>query len=175
MAVSGKRRAVTRTFRIDESALAKIEKEAGRRRMTANTLVNQILLTYADFELHFTQYPMIRIPSNVFGYVLEGISNDFARELGIRVAENPAKFDILAMDGVLNLQTVLDHFQMISDYSNVYTYRHTERGGRRTVSLYHRWGRKGSVYFGQYLVSMFDMIGIRTKLTSTEHSVTVEY
>jgi hypothetical protein len=175
MAGTDRRKPAIRTFRLDPPALEKLEKEASRRRITVNSLVNQILLTYADFELHFSQYPMIRIPSNVFGYALEGVSAEYAKELGTRVARNPAKFDILATEGVVNLENVLSHLQLMSDYSNVYSYRHTDRGGRRTVTLYHRWGRKGSTYFGQYLVELFDMIGLRTKLTSTEHSVTVEY
>jgi hypothetical protein len=175
VAVPNKRKLAIRTFRLDSVALEKLEKEASRRKVTVNALVNQILLTYTDFELHFSQYPMIRIPSNVFGYALEGVSAEYAKELGTRVARNPARFDILATEGVVNLENLLAHFQLMSDYSNVYSFRHTDRGGRRTVTLYHRWGRKGSTYFGQYLVELFDMIGLRTKLASTEHSVTVEY
>jgi hypothetical protein len=170
-----KSRTTIRSFRVDEAALEVIEEDARLKNVSVNTLVNQLLLSYANFERYFTQYPIIKIPSNVFGRSLQGVSDEYARDFGEYLAQNFAKFDILSQRGVLTLETVLDHLQIMSQYSDVYKYKLAEVDGKRTLTLYQRWGRKGSIYFGQYLVSLFEMIKIKSTLTTTDHSVTIVF
>lgn len=168
-----RKRTTIRSFRVDESALEIVEKDAQLRKISVNTLVNQLLLSYANFDRYFSQDPMIKISSNAFGFLLEGVSDQYASESGKRIGENLVKFHILSKRGVLNLDSVLDHFRMISEYSNLYSYKEVEANGKTTLTLHHRYGRNGSLYFSQYLISIFGMINVRPKVTTTEQSVTI--
>jgi predicted HicB family RNase H-like nuclease len=44
---------VTRSFRISEGVFLALEEEAKKRNISLNTLVNQLFLSYANFDRHF--------------------------------------------------------------------------------------------------------------------------
>lgn len=170
-----KRRTAIRSFRLDEAALAVLEEEARQRNISVNTLVNQLLLTYTNFERHFAQYPMVRLSSTFLGWLLEGVTDAYAKDLGQRVGENLAQAGILSRHGSLSLESVLANLRMMGEYSGAFTFKEVHRPGRTTVTLFHKWGRKGSIYWGHYLLACFELVHLHPKLTTTEHSVTVAF
>jgi hypothetical protein len=165
----------TRSFRVDEVALEAIEKDAAARNISVNTLVNQLLLSYANFDRYFMQVSMIKIGSDAVGYMLDEVSDEVASEMGRRTATNFVKSVILSKHGVLNIDTLLDYFRMMSDYGKVYSFSESELDRRRSVTLIHKWRRKGSLYYTQYITSAFEMVGIQPKLSTTEGSVTAVF
>jgi hypothetical protein len=169
------RKTVTRSFRVDASALEAIEKEGQTRNVSVNTLVNQLLLSYANFDRYFEQLPMIKIASDSFKYALDSLSDDDVGKIGKRTAANVVKSVILSKHGSLNLTGVLDYFRMISDYAKIYAYSESEADGRRTLTIIHKWGGKGSIYYANYFTSVFEMINIDPLIATTENSVTVVF
>lgn len=67
MSLQQKKKSVIRTFRVDEAALEIIEKDAQEKKISTNTLVNQLLLAYANFDRFMEQFPMIKTSTDVFG------------------------------------------------------------------------------------------------------------
>jgi hypothetical protein len=161
-----------RTFRIEKTALETIERDAKQKKVSVNTLVNQLLLAYANYDRYLEQFPMMKIVSPLFGFLLDGVSDDYAKGVARRLAQNLVQGAIVSRRGGLNLSTLVDHMKLVSEYSNIYTFKEAEPYGRRTITLYHRFGRKGSVYFREYLETLFEMLEMRPKLTTTENSVT---
>jgi predicted HicB family RNase H-like nuclease len=47
---------VTKSFRISESAFLAIEEEAKKRNISVNTLVNQLFLSYANFDRYLERH-----------------------------------------------------------------------------------------------------------------------
>ena len=166
------RKSVIRSFRVDEAALDTIERDAKQKKISVNTLVNQLLLAYVDFDRYLEQFPMMKIVSPLFGFLLDGVSDDYAKGVGRRLAQNLVKSAVVSRRGGFDLSTLIDHFRLVSEYSNIYTFKEAEMHGRRSITLYHRFGRKGSVYFGEYLDALFEMLEMRPKFTTTENSVT---
>lgn len=165
-----KKKSVIRTFRIDEDALEIIEKDAQEKKISANTLVNQLLLAYANFDRYMEQFPMIKISTNVFNTLLDGVSDEFAKDAGRRLAQNSILTSRM-WRGLPNLSNLIDLFRITSDYSKVFTFRETEMEGKRIVTLQHRFGRKGSLYFGEFLLGSFALIDMQPRLTTTENAV----
>ena len=52
---------VTRSFRINEIAFLALEEEAKKRKISLNTLVNQLFISYANFDRYFQRLGMIKI------------------------------------------------------------------------------------------------------------------
>jgi hypothetical protein len=173
--MSRRRRTTTRSFRVDELALEVIEKDAERANISVNTLVNQLLLSYADFDHYFSRFQTVKITSDALGYLIQCVSDEVAVEAGRRTAISMARSVILAKHGSVSLDGVLEHLKTISEYSKFYTYSESERGGKRAVILIHSFGPKGSIYFTEYLRSMFEMIGIKPKIISTEKAVNASF
>ena len=165
----------TRSFRVDEAALEAIEKDAEARNVSVNTLVNQLLLSYANFDRYFMQLPMIKIASDAFGNLLAAVPDEVAGEMGRRTGANLVKSVILSKHGVVNLDTVLDYFRMINDYAKIYSFNESELDRKKSVTLIHKWGRKGSIYYANYVASVFEMIDVQPKVSTTENSVTAVF
>ncbi len=170
-----RRKSTTRSFRVDEEALRAIEKDAAKANVSVNTFVNQLLLSYSNFDRYFGQFQMIKITNDGFAYLLDSLSDEEAAEAGKRTALNIVKSVILAKHGELNLSTALDYFKMMSEYSRVYTYGESEVGGKRMVTIVHSLGPKGSIYYAHYLTYVFEMIGLKPKVTTTEKAVAVSF
>ena len=61
-----KSKTVPKSFRIDQSALIAIEDEASSQRVSANTLVNQILAQFAEFDRFAHKINTVKVSSAVF-------------------------------------------------------------------------------------------------------------
>ena len=166
---------VVRTFRVDEAALEIVEKDAQEKRISANTLVNHLLLAYANYDRYLEHFPMLKISSPIFGCLLDGVSDDYAKEAGKRLAQNLARAVIISRRGGLSMSTLIDHFRDVSNYGKGFTLKEAEANGKTLVTLYHRYGRKGSLYFREYLAASFELIDKQPKLTTTENSVTASF
>lgn len=51
---------VTRSFRINEDAFLALEEEAKKRNISLNTLVNQLFLSFANFDRYFQKFGMTK-------------------------------------------------------------------------------------------------------------------
>ena len=62
---------VTRSFRINESAFLALEEEAKKRNISLNTLVNQLFLSYANFDRYFQSLGMLKMSKVTFRKILK--------------------------------------------------------------------------------------------------------
>jgi hypothetical protein len=57
---------VTKSFRISESAFLAIEEEAKKRNISVNTLVNQLFLSYANFDRYLERHGFLKMSKVTF-------------------------------------------------------------------------------------------------------------
>src|ERR1700756_396241 len=77
-----RRNTTTRSFRVDELALEAIEKDAARANVSVNTLVNQLLLSYANFDHYFGRFQTIKITRDAFADLIQYVPDECAVEAG---------------------------------------------------------------------------------------------
>jgi hypothetical protein len=166
---------VTRSFRINESAFLALEEEAKKRNISLNTLVNQVFLSYANFDRYFQRLGMLKMSKFQFRKILKALPDKEIIELAREVAQNSSKIIILARYGTLSLTTILDYLNTLADYA--YFVERSEvisPGENRIITLIHSYGGNGSVFVKAYAKTLFELIDIEPKLSSTENSVTIE-
>lgn len=166
---------VTRSFRISESAFLALEEEAKKRNISLNTLVNQLFLSYANFDRYFQRFGMMKMSKFQFRKILKALPDNEIVELAREVAQNSSKIIILARYGTLSLTTILDYLDTLADYA--YFVERSEvhsPGGKRVITLIHSYGEKGSIFVQAYTKDLFELINMEPKLSSTENSVTIE-
>lgn len=168
-------RTVTRSFRIDEDAFNAIQEEASHLNISVNTLVNQQLLSYANFDRFFRRLGMTKIATATFAHLLRSSSELEVIEAGRLAGSDVPRSIILARDGKLFLGSVLRYLRMMSDYANLYEYNEVEVDRKRAITLMHELGPKGSLFLIHYVGAIFSSIEIRPSFSSTDHSVTVEF
>jgi hypothetical protein len=166
---------VTRSFRISESAFLALEEEAKKRNISLNTLVNQLFLTYANFDRYFERLGFVKMSKVMFRKILKVTSEKEIIELAREVAQNSSRVIILARYGTLSLTSVLNYIDNVADYANFVERSEVySPGGKRVITLMHSYGEKGSIFFEFHAKALFDLIDMKPKLSSTENSVTIE-
>jgi len=79
---------VTRSFRINESAFLALEEEAKKRNISLNTVVNQLILSYANFDRYFQRLGMLKMSKVTFRKILKAAADKEIVELAREVAQN---------------------------------------------------------------------------------------
>ena len=165
---------VTRSLRLSERAIAAIEKEAKRQNVSVSTLINQQLLSYAELERFFRRIGLIKISSATFQRLLDAGTDELIAKAGAEAGKDTPSSIMQAKYGEQTLDTVWDFLEMISEFANQFEFDKVESNGKTVVTLLHRLGRKGSIFYENYMKSLFESIGYSPKIHATEHSVIIE-
>ena len=165
---------VTRSFRISESAFLALEEEAKKRNISLNTLVNQLFLSFANFDRYFQKFGMAKISKVSYRKTLKAVPDQEVVELAREVAQNSGKVIILARYGTMSLKGVLDWLQDLSDYAHWFQYNEVHSPeGKRVITLTHDLGPKFSTFMVAYTKELLGQIAMVPKLSATEDSVTI--
>ena len=166
---------VSRSFRISESAFLALEEEAKKHNISLNTLVNQLFLSYANYDRYFQKLGMLKISKPAFKKILSTAPEKDIIETAREVAQNSARVIILARYGSMSLTGVLDYLRSLADYGNFFEYNETPPSeGKHIITLIHSLGNRFSVYLRAFMTSLFEQIDLVPKLVTTEDSITIE-
>lgn len=172
--MSKKEKTATRSFRVSESAFKALEEDAARRNTSVNTLVNQILVAYTNWDRFLERVGAIRTSKSAFSLLLNASSDEAIIEAARVSGPDTPKSIILAKHGVLSTNTILDYVRSATMYGGFAEYSEVETQGKMTITLTHDLGRKGSIFMSGILESLFGMMDIHPKMSSSEHSVVLE-
>jgi len=169
------RRSVIRSFRVDQAALEIIERDAQEKHISVNTLVNELILAYVNLDRYLDAFPMVKISSVGIGVLLEGVSDEYAKVSARRLAQNVIQSQIMSMRGDLSLSAILEYFRTVSEYSKVFTLKEAESNGKKIITVYHRYGRKGSIWIQEYIISLLELADVHPKIKTTDNAVTATF
>lgn len=166
---------VTKSFRISESAFLAIEEEAKKHNISVNTLVNQLFLSYANFDRYLERHGFLKMSKVTFRKILETATEKEIVELAREVARNSSRTLVLAKYGELSLTNFLDYLNSLDDYAYFIEYNEVYSAGeKRIITLMHSYGENGSIFVKTFAQALFELIGVEPKLSSTNNSVTLE-
>jgi len=69
---------------------------------------------------------------------------------------------------------VLDYIRSMNAYAGWGDYGEVESEGRLIITQTHNLGRKGSLFIGSYLESVFGLANVHPKTSLSEHSLIFE-
>ena len=165
---------ITRSFRISENAFLALEEEARKRNISLNTLVNQLFLSFANFDRSFQKFGMLKISNVAYRRTLKAVPNEEIVEAAREVAQNSARVVLLTRYGTISLAGILEYLKSLADYAYWFEYNEVLSPERkRVVTLTHSLGEKFSLFMVAYSKSLFDQIAMNPILTSTEDSITI--
>jgi hypothetical protein len=167
-------RTVTRSFRLSERALKAIDEESKRQNVSVSTIINQQLLAYAEFDRFFRRLGLIKFSSATFQRLLEAAPDELVAKAGNEAGMDTPSSIMLAKYGEQTLGRILDYLEMLSEFANQFEFGRVEQGGKTIITLLHRLGPKGSVFFENYVRSVFRATDYAPNIHSTDHSVVIE-
>jgi hypothetical protein len=169
--VAKKARTVPKSFRIDEIALQAVEAEALTQSVSANTLVNQILRQFADFDRFARKINTVKVSSAVFRGVLSAGDADKIIEAAKQTGSSIPLAFATAKNGRVDQDGLLDHIRSFATYAHLCEVSETSGANGHVVTLTHDFGLNWSIFLVHYITAMFLHIGASLKLDMTDTSV----
>jgi hypothetical protein len=164
----------TASFRLDESALNALQEDAKKQSVSVNTLLNQLVLTYAQYDRPMKRFHMVKVPASTFKHLLEAATTDTASAAGHATGDDVPKTYIRARWGELTVENALTYLRITADHTNLFEYSEVVRDGRVNVTLSHDFGAKGSLFLRRYVQAIFDPLGKQLRFLPDENAVAFE-
>lgn len=105
--------------------------------------------------------------------MLQASSDNEIAKAGSEAGSDTPRSIILAKNGSLSLETVIDYLKVLSEFANQFEFGQVEQEGKVILTLLHGLGPKGSICFINYMKSLFDS-NYTPKISSSAHSVVIE-
>lgn len=167
-----KSRTVPKSFRIDESALQAVEAEAVTQRVSPNTLVNQILKQFAEFDRFARKINTVKVSGAVFRGVLSAGDVEKIIEAAKQAGSSIPLAFATAKNGKVDRDSLTDHILSLATYAHLCEVSETSGSNGYVVTLTHEFGLNWSIFLVHYITAMFAHIGASPKLEMTDTSVT---
>ncbi len=169
--VPKKSKTVPKSFRIDELALLAVEAEANSQNVSPNTLVNQILKRYADFDRFAHKVNSVNLSSSTFDALISSLEKDKVIEVAKSAGSSIPQAFALAKTGKVELRSLINFIQTLGRYANLFEFTETLNDDERTFTLIHRYGLNWSIFLVHYMTAMLEQIGISPTIEMTDKSV----
>lgn len=167
------KKTATMTFRIDENVLKILRNESDRNQITLNSLVNQLLKRYVEWDMFEPKVGMIPIAKPIVIQLFDKMTKEdienMAREIGKDVVHDIALF----MKNRMDLDSFLSWFETRMTSSLTET-NHTIQDGYHVYVLKHELGENWSLYHKIVIELMFNEIFNKT-VNVTISSTTIRF
>jgi hypothetical protein len=159
---------------MSEVAYRALQEDANRQNISLNTIANQILVAYAEYDRHLKKHGMLKLSHPAFAAVLNAATDEAIYEAGKSAGPGVFPSLILSATGELSTVGVLEWLKRLGTYSNIADYSEISHNGKTSVTMSHDLGRKGSLFLAGYLESLLGLAGKQIKATRLTDSVTFE-
>jgi len=166
-----KSRTVPKSFRIDESALKAVEAEAAAQSVSPNTLVNQILKQFAEFDRFAHKINTVKVSSATFRGVVAAVEVDRLIEVAKTAGSSIPQAFATAKNGKVDLESLIDHIRSLATYAHLCEVSETVDTHGHVVTIIHDFGLNWSIFLVHYVTAMFTQIGLSPKLDMSDRSV----
>jgi len=161
----------TASFRLDESALNALQDDARKQNVSVNTMFNQLLLTYANYDRPMKRFHMLKLPASSFMHLLQAATDEAIIKAGNSAGKDVPKTYISAKWGELTAESALDYLRTTAEYTNLFEYSEVVRGGKVNVTLSHDFGAKGSLFLQRYVQAIFEPLVKPPRFLQDENAV----
>ncbi len=162
---------VTRSFRVDEAVMAALEEESAKRSISVNTLVNQQLLVFANFDRFHSRLDLVKLTGSSLQKLLESASDDKIAEAAVLEALDTPRSIILSKYGQVTFETTVEYIQMLAQFANLFECTISESPEGKVITLFHRFGTKGSLFLAKYVGVLLEQMGYGAMIQTGAHSV----
>lgn len=145
-----KRSSDTISLRIDSDIVDTLREVSAERSITLNTLANQILKRFVEWDIYELKVGMVPIPKQILVASLERLDPKTINDLATDVAKNVTKDIFLFLKGSFDIGTFIEMLEVMAKVSNI-TFKHTVQNSRHTFVLQHDLSYNCSLYI-KYLL-----------------------
>ncbi|MDE1816273.1 MAG: hypothetical protein KGI11_06920 [Thaumarchaeota archaeon] len=144
----------TITFRLDDEVLTRLRDESSKRQVSTNTLANQALRRFLEWDIYEPVSGFVMINKPVFIEIFGKMKHDDVVSIASRIGKNEVRDIALFMRGKMDLISFLSWFETRMINSSVQV-SHTKDNGSHTYVMKHDIGKNWSIYHKTILELLF--------------------
>jgi len=164
-------RARPRSFRIDEESLQVLEAEARRRRTSPSVLLNQFVVSYAEYGRVAEQMAALSLSRKTFMEILSTTPDDALAKAAERAGRSAVPAYVGAMRGPMTLQNIRELMEALSKHAHLFEFNERQDGFGKHWTLVHELGPKWSIFLAHYFGAAFALVNARVREEVSERSV----
>lgn len=179
------------TFRLDQSVVDELQRDAEQRETSLNVLVNQVLRRYKEWDRYETKIGMMPVPKVMLANLINN-AIDLAKKNGIkesevlsyrdqlvneaaRIAFSVMKDSVLLMKQSYNLWTVLNVLHEYMKVSGINSDHRIEPGGKHVFIIQHDLGENWSLFTKELMAMVFENLAkVKAEIATTGNTTRAE-
>ena len=166
------KKTVAKSFRINEDALEALREEARSQTLSLNTLVNQLLVSYAQNGRYLKRLQGLALSRQTLSELINPLSEDSIIKAGQNAGKTAPEELMTAKYGKITITHVIDLMHTLSSYANWFEYTEKNEGEHSTITLMHEMGRNWSLFIVNYFSEAFAAAGCQAKCDVADRYVT---
>lgn len=171
-----KKETSTITFRIDKENDTKLRKIAEGKKVSLNTLANQILGNYVQLERYMEKFGVLMMSQDAFSSILAALDEKQLIQLASDIGSKEPKEFILFKWKDVNSEIVSDFITMYFEHCGYGTCDLEKTESEIVFSIHHKLGQKGTTFLKTFLESLIQStLEKPCKTIITEDSVTIRF
>jgi hypothetical protein len=148
-----------------------VEAEAAAQNVSPNTLVNQILKQYAEFDRFARRINTVKLSSASFRGLLSSADVNQIIEVAKSGGSSIPQAFATAKEGKVDLESLMQHVRSLATYAHLFELSETIDERAQVVTLIHDFGLNWSIFLVHYFTAMFALIGLSPTVEMSDRSV----
>jgi hypothetical protein len=148
------------TFRLDNTILNKLRREAYQKDISVNTLVNHVIRSHIDWHSNAAKAGFITIRRGLLSNLINRLSEKEISSIAEYIAKTETKDFILLLRNEYNIESALDVIETWIKISG-YPYRHDVNYTLHVYMIQHDMGKNWSLYLAELYRFLFEEFGLR--------------
>lgn len=166
----------TITFRFDEELEKGLRKEAEEKRISLNTLANQIFGTHVEFGQFMKKFGIVEMSKGAFKEILESLDEKNIINLAKSIGSKEPRDFILFKWKKLTVDSVSEFIKMYFEHCGYGMCDMQREESNNAVSIHHDFGKKGSIFLKAFLEAIVQStLEKEADVTITENSVSLMF
>ncbi len=171
-----KKETSTITFRIDKENDNKLRKIAEERKISLNTLANQILGNYVQLERYMEKFGILMMSQDAFSSILVALDDKQIIKLASDIGSKEPKEFILFKWKDMNSEIIAEFITIYFEHCGYGTCDLEKTENEIVFSIHHKLGKKGTTFLKTFLESLIQStLEQSCKTITTEESVTIRF
>lgn len=165
----------TLTFRLDDEIIEKLRTQSKNRQISTNTLVNQALRRFLEWDIYQPVIGFVSINKLVFVEIFKKLSQKEIIEMATNVAKNEIRDMALFMKGNMNVDSFMSWYEMRMTNSSVQVSHIIENNTQKYI-MKHDLGKNWSLYHKTILEEIFEeFLQKKISIKFTKNMISMEF
>jgi len=165
----------TLTFRLDDEIIEKLRVQSKNRQISTNTLVNQALRRFLEWDIYQPVIGFVSINKLVFVEIFKKLTQKEIIEMATNVAKNEIRDMALFMKGKMTVESFMSWYEMRMTNSSVQVSHVIENNTQKYI-MRHDLGRNWSLYHKTIVELIFEeFLKKKIDVKYTKNMISMEF